>query len=249
VVTLAGGEQAEFAIVLPEPAAASPASIAELLDAFLTDQQQRLAPSTFRKYADVVELLGHSLNGYGHLQLSGDDLARYEQAYKGDEDAFVHLFGAEELVGHLSEFLGYFMVRKVMGSEALLRSAGTVTKKLVAWLEAGGHLSAEDAAVAKAAASEGAADLPNAGRLASVLARHANRTGGAGSGRGDGEVIEDYLTIERVEGRALWFAGGIGPVPVPAEAAKLAQEGWSVSCGVARTAKGWSLEWVGNVYP
>jgi hypothetical protein len=39
--------------------------------------------------------------------------------------------------------LGYFMVRKVIAGPSLLRTAGTVTKKLAAWLAAQGYADAE----------------------------------------------------------------------------------------------------------
>ena len=61
--------------------------------------------------------------------------------------------------------------------------------------------------------------------------------------------MEDTLWIERVEPTALWFEGGIGPVPVQAAAAKLAQPGWSINVVLGRKAGKWHILEVGNVYP
>ena len=40
-------------------------TIDQALEAFVEDQRQRLSARTMRGYDDVVELLRHSLNGYG----------------------------------------------------------------------------------------------------------------------------------------------------------------------------------------
>jgi hypothetical protein len=47
----------------------------------------------------------------------------------------------------------------------------------------------------------------------------------------------------------MWFEGGIGPVPVSAAAAKLAQPGWSINIVLGRRAGRWHVLEVGNVYP
>jgi hypothetical protein len=77
------------------PATATP-TIENILDEFLAEQDARLSAATFRKYASSVELLWMHLNGYGHSELSGAELRRFERAFEeGDEDAFCHLFGPD----------------------------------------------------------------------------------------------------------------------------------------------------------
>ena len=78
----------------------------------------------------MVDLLRSCLNNYGYQHLVQAAQDRFHAAYANDEEAFVHLFGAPELVAGIPEFLDYFMVRKVIAGAELLRSAGTVTKKL-----------------------------------------------------------------------------------------------------------------------
>ena len=76
---------------------------------FLGAQRPRLAPRTFRRYEEICELLRHCLNGYGYTGLSELERKRWERAYEaGDEDAFCHLMGPEQLVDNLGEFLGYY---------------------------------------------------------------------------------------------------------------------------------------------
>jgi len=47
---------------------------------------------------------------------------------------------ARDVTGGYSEFLGYFMPRKVMCGKDLMQAAGTVTKKLAKWLAEKGYV-------------------------------------------------------------------------------------------------------------
>ncbi|HEX2275277.1 MAG TPA: hypothetical protein VHG90_15525 [Acidimicrobiales bacterium] len=225
-------------------------SIDEVLSEFLAVQQRRLAERTFANYRSVVDLLRHCLNGYGHQYLDDDERRRYEAAVDaGVEDAFVHLFGPEKIVEGLGEFLDYFMVRKVMAGEELLRAAGTVTKKLAKWMAANGYLDAAAADEAVERGTSAARDLPRAERLSRLLFDQAQRGAKDCGDVADDDIVEDYFTIERVEPGALWLTGDAGPVKVSEEASSLAQPGWSVYLVLARTAQGWKLLESGNVYP
>src|SRR5712692_6980441 len=120
-------------------------SIQDLLAGFLADQRDRLAPRTYRYYEYVVELLSHCLNGYAYQGLGEADRKRWQEAFDdGDEDAFCRIFGPEHIVENLGEFLGYFMVRKVIAGQELIAAAGTVTKKLARWLHDNGYVDEAD---------------------------------------------------------------------------------------------------------
>jgi hypothetical protein len=226
-------------------------TIDQALDAFLADQRRRLSARTMRNYDDVVALLRHCLNGYGPNALDQGDHERWEQAYQaGDEDAFCRLFGPEQILENLSEFLGYFMVRKVMASQELLRAAGTVTKKLAGWLYQQGHVSAEERAGAVEQGVRSARDLPRAERLANSLYAQSRTTPAFDpTALGPRDLIEDYLVIEKVEPGKLYFTGGIGPLTVSTRASNLAEVGWGVNATLVRLAKTWRVVEVGNVYP
>jgi hypothetical protein len=45
-------------------------TIDEALDAFLAEQEKRLAGRTYRNYLQVIESFGDYMNGYGHDSLS-----------------------------------------------------------------------------------------------------------------------------------------------------------------------------------
>jgi glutamine synthetase adenylyltransferase len=109
-------------------------TIAVALAQFLDEQERRLSPKTAAQYRDVVELLQHQLNGYAYLSLDERDAKRFERLQRATGDVqreFCQVFGPEHILPNVGEFLGYFMVRKVIASRALLRAAGTVTKRLV----------------------------------------------------------------------------------------------------------------------
>jgi hypothetical protein len=226
-------------------------NIDELLDRFLADQGRRLSERTMAKYRSVVELLRSCLDNYGYQHLDAAAQDRFHAVYESDEDAFVHLFGASELVAALPEFLGYFMVRKVIAGTELLRTSGTVTKKLAKWLGEGGYLDAADVADMVERGGEAARDLPRAERLSGILFDLARRADVDVHAVDDKDYVEDSLTIERVEPGALYFVGVAGPLRVPKAASDLALVGWSVFAVLARNERvpGWQLVEVGVVYP
>jgi hypothetical protein len=223
--------------------------IEALLDQFLADQRARLAERTYAHYETVVDLLRACLNGYGHQHLNEPAAAQFEAAFGHDEDAFIHLFGADELVAGIPEFLDYFMVRKVIAGADLLRSAGTVTKKLAKWLGERGYLDAAIVDNTVERGAEAARDLPRADRLSDLLYEAAEKSTLDLDTVSDDEVLDDYLVIERVEPEAVWFEGGIGPVRVPKPASDLARPGWTVNVVLVRVRDSWRLVEVGRVYP
>jgi hypothetical protein len=227
------------------------ANIDEALSAFLAEERERLSERTMRNYRYVVELLRDSLNGYGPNTLDKADEKRWRKAYDaGDEEAFCHLFGPERIVDHYGEFLGYFMVRKVWASQELLRSAGTVTKKLAAWLFEHGYVSADEHEDAVEQGGRAARNLPRGEHLANLLSDQSRSTPSFDADAlGPNDLVENYFVIERVEPGALYFSGEIGPLEVSTQASELAQVGWGVNATLARLNKTWRLFEVGNVYP
>jgi hypothetical protein len=143
---------------------ASP-TIAEALAEVLAEQEQRLAPRTFRGYREVVELLQHNLNDYAYQTLDEAEAALFDRLYKAKgvgHREYCEIFGPEKILPQISSFLGYFMVRKVFAGRELLRTAATVTKKLATWLAVRGYATVDETDVAKERAVEAARELPAA---------------------------------------------------------------------------------------
>jgi hypothetical protein len=227
-------------------------TIAAVLAEFLDEQRQRLSPKTFAQYQDVVELLQHSLNGYAYLTLSELDAKRFDQRFNAPGDAhqeFCEIFGPEYILPHVGEFLGYFMVRKVIAGPALLRAAGTVTKKLAAWLAAKGYADAETVEVATEHGAAAARDLPKADALAAALQAFVEE-------HDWGEVaeqLEDHFRITRVEPGRIWLEGldgcEHGPIRLPQALSRQCEVGWTISGVVGRVGGRWQLLEAWNVYP
>jgi hypothetical protein len=226
-------------------------TIENVLEEFLAEQDGRLSPATFRKYASSVELLWMHLNGYGYEDLSDDELERFERAFneEGDEEAFCHLFGPEKIVEQIPHFLYWFMLRKVFARESDLLAAAATSRKLVRWLVERDYVNGESAELALEAAASARNDLPAADKLSQVLHDHTGGMFGPEPPKPGARIVEDYLTIERTEPGALWFEGGLGPLRVPDEAAELAKPGWGLWAGLACEGGRWRLLEHGIVYP
>jgi len=215
------------------------------------EQRGRLAAKTLRRYEDVVWLLRECLDRYGHSSLSADERRRWEKTFEGgEEDAFCRLFGPEKIPAHIDEFLDWFMVRKVMAGQDLLKASGTVTGKLVRWLAGHGYIDVDVAEDAAERAREASRDLPMADRLATLLDEVADSAPEVDvEALAEEDWVEDQLAISDVEPGRIWFEGGVGPIAVPRKASDLARPGWSAFVTAVRTDGAWRLLEVGFVYP
>lgn len=227
-------------------------TISEVLQEFLDEQRKRLKPRTFARYEDVIELFEHSMNSYAYNCLDEQEGCLFDELFEQQDIQFCDIFGPDKILENVDEFLGYFMVRKVMCGQELMKAAGTVTKKLARWLEEKGYVAGEDAEWAVEAGAEAARSLPKAEKLAGLFYDFAHSQ----SPEGILERIDDRFDIERVEPGKLWLSGWmscsegiIGPIAVPREITDLAEEGWAVTLLLGRTRRGWKILDVGNVYP
>ena len=234
-------------------------SIEQVLGEFLVEQSRRLKPRTLSKYKNVIDLLQHHLNGYAYEGLSKAESALFEKYYNAEgreHREFCQLFGPAKIVEELGSFLGYFMIRKVMAGEDTKRAAGTVTKKLSAWLSAKGYISAEVAQDGVDAGADAARKLPKAERAAQILVEAAVELGTDPNDLADEDYLDfDHFTIAKLESGKLWLETfdsretALGPILVPKKATNLLQEGWDISCALGRVRGTWRIVEIANVYP
>ncbi len=140
-------------------------TISQVFEEFLADQKVRIAQQTSRKYRNIIQLYGSYLESYwpGHDGESSK-ITKAGGTYCGT-------FGPEDVTGGYSEFLGYFMPRKVMCGKDLMHAAGTVTKKLAKWLADKGYIEdTEDAQEQAGEAAEGPCPTPRRFSIFSRLA-------------------------------------------------------------------------------
>ncbi len=226
-------------------------TIEVVLDEFLEEQQKRLKPSTMRKYEDIIDLFQSCLDGYAYQSLNKQENALFDRFYDAEGDEHresCQVFGPEKIPGNVSEFLNYFMIRKVMCGKELKQAAGTVIKKLGKWLQEKGYVKPESAAEVVNCGATAAKELPATEELAWMLADYADCTAVDCD-----EAIEDHFTIEAVEPGKLHLSDFSGNdeiiIPVSRNISDACRVGWSLSGVVGKTDKGWRILEVWNVYP
>ncbi|HLG19833.1 MAG TPA: hypothetical protein VI895_08490 [Bdellovibrionota bacterium] len=231
-----------------------------VFDQFIADQAGRIVPRTLEKYKNVLDLLRHHLNGYGHDALTSTERKVFEDHFNAEGEAhrdFCQIFGPEKILPNLSMFLSYFMVRKVIAGQDLLRAAGTVTKKLSRWLGEKGYVSVDVASEGAEKGAEAGRDLPRAERAARILYEAMQKSAVDPTELSEEDFLDfDHFTISKLRTGQLWltnFEGGkeqaLGPIAVPSKATELLQEGWDVGCALGRVRGKWRLVEVGNIYP
>ncbi len=226
-------------------------TIDAVLGEFLQEQRPRLKPPTMRKYENVISLFQSCLNNYAYQGLNKQEAVLFERSYdaKGDEHwEFCQLFGPEKIPANVSEFLGYYMIRKVMCGKELMQAAGTVTRKLGNWLYEKGYILAEDADGIVSRGATAARELPAAQELTRMLSDYAERTAVDCD-----DVIEDHFCVDAVEPGKLHLSslieGEVLTVPVSREISSACRVGWRISGAVGRTGKGFRILEVWHIYP
>lgn len=235
--------------VLYFPTVSSP-NLEDVFARFLKAQQKRLKPRTYRHYEEVIDLFRHCLNSYGYHELdNSSDIALYERLYFHKNLEFCVIFGPDKILPSLSNFLNYFMIRKVMASEALLQAAGTVTKKFLRWLEENGYIDHEQAFKGGRIAADASRELPAAERLARLLYDYAQNH----APRYWTSELDDYFTIEDIQPGVLLLSGtstsDMVEVKVPKEITDHCKLGWQLNVLLGKTRNGWCILETGNVYP
>ncbi|WP_436777184.1 hypothetical protein [Yinghuangia sp. YIM S09857] len=115
-------------------------SIAQLLDRFLSDQEDRLTLQQYRACSTVVDMLAAYLNRYAFATLNVADRKEWDDAYEsGDAEAFCNLFGVRKLVAGIKPFHGEHLTTRLHAPEMVQEHALTVTTELADWLSSQGH--------------------------------------------------------------------------------------------------------------
>ncbi len=228
-------------------------AIAEVLVEFLADQRKRVARGTFRNYQGIVDLFQQGLDRYGHEGLGKAERKLFERLYHAKGKAqreFCQIFGPEHILPQVGYFLNFFMIRKVIAPQSMIRAAGIVMKKLAGWLAEREYAGVEAVVDAQAEGAAAARNLPQAEKLASLLYRFAEQ-----QPRGpEGNEIEDHFEITRIEPGKIWLeptleSGRPRPIVVSEAISRLCKVGWSVSGVIGRVRGQWRLVEAWNVYP
>lgn len=227
-------------------------TIAEVLLEFLDDQRKRLKPRTMQDYDFTIALLQDALNGYAYNYLDEEDAEMFDRFYEAEGDnrrEFCEVFGPEHILPYTEEFLGDFIIRKVMAGKDFPKVAAKVIKKLVKWMKEKGYADPAEADIVVEASKQSGKEGVKAEELANLLYEY----GMSKTFAKPNETLEEYFTFSRVEKDKFWAEAmdgrEIGPFEVPERIASVCKEGWSFSGLVGRVGKKWHVLGVGNVYP
>lgn len=234
------------------PHIASP-NIDEVLEEFLQDQEERLSPSTQKRYERIVDYFTRCMNDYGYLYLSRAELLLFERLNRLPDAPpmeYCQIFGPAKIPENVPEFLGYYMIRKIRCGKQNSRLAGIVIKKLGNWLFTRGYIRAEDMREMVRIGSEAARLLPEAQELTDSLAAYAS-THAPKNWIGE---LEDLFVISRIENGKLFLSGITTGgetlcIRIPQEISRKLKTGWQITLLLGQTTKGWRIIEVGEVYP
>ncbi len=222
-------------------------TISRVFDEFLADQKARVRPKTYPKYCGIIELFERYLEGYW----PGHDQEEYDRITEAG-GTFCDTFGPAEIPEGYSEFLGYFMPRKVIAGKATIKAAGTVLNKLAEWLAERGYVT--DTRDVQEQAKEAARNLPASDDVLDLLSAYVEEN----PVHQYGEEVEGHFWISRIEPGRIWLEcleplgpsdPQIGPIPVPKKATQMCQQNWDIGGVVTKTPQGWRLVEIWNVSP
>jgi hypothetical protein len=214
------------------PKTATP-TIREVLAEFLADQEGKVSDATLRRYRSGIDLFATCMDNYGVL----DD--------KNDRRLFCDAAGPDQIPSLTEEFLGWFLVRKVIAGKVFLKSCGTAVKVLGAWLQEKGYIDADDAIEMGAKGKKAAKDLPKADALRDLL-------DSVSEGVATGETEEGHFRIVGVEKGGIVVMAQTGEemrVVLRQDVTEQCVVGWSFSGVLGKRRTTWNLVEVWNVYP
>jgi len=200
---------------------------------------------------EAIDLFMDSLNGYAYQSLSKEETKIFEHYFELEDDGhkeFCQVFGADKILENIGEFVGYFLIRKVMASATFLGKAAKEIEQLCYWLEKNKFVNSEDAREGASRAATAARVLPRSEKAAQLLCAAAQQYYDIAK-----VVEEGTMDITKVSSDSIWLCpiGGkeVGPIFLPQQITKLLEVGWEINCALAKHRSKWLIVEVGNIYP
>ncbi len=227
-------------------------TIKQVLREFLKEQQARFKPRTYRGYESAICLFEHCLNGCASQNLNEKDSKLFDELYNEENKEFCEIFGPDKIGSfEISEFLDYFMIRKVMGSKEFMKTVGRVMRKFVKWMNGKGYMNEEEYENTAEIVDELKDELPKVEGLSNLIYDYIQNN----PPKDFTETVEGYFMVTKIKPGELWFEDyigpeeEIGPVFVSTEISSMCKVGWVISLELGKTIKGWQMLESGNVYP
>jgi len=218
--------------------------ITKSIKLFLDEISEKHSENTLQKYDAILDLFVDYLIGYGDVP------------YKEDRSGELTLTAETQdfELGHASGFLEWFLLRKVLGPQWIIKTAPNVIKKYFQWLEKRGLLAGGVIEEAVDTARRAAKNLPRVEKASSLLFAlcDKNRDKYMHVDFGDGDYMEGYGEVTGIiEDKLFLDYGGekIGPIQITREIARHLRKDDTVNLVVGRKGKKWYPLEAGNVYP
>src|SRR5690606_36384123 len=95
---------------------------------------------------------------------------------KNEKKEYCEVFGIEKLAAsEISEFLSYFMIRKVTSSKELMTNTGRVLSKFIKWLRDNSYINNNEFELLYEAVNEIKSDLPKVVKLSNLFYEEATK--------------------------------------------------------------------------
>ena len=155
----------------------------------------------------ATELFMNFLNGYAHRSLSSDEGILFDHYYnlegKGHKE-FCQVFGPDKILENIGEFVGYFLIRRVMMPGDQMAESARVVAELCKWLLAKNMVPAEDVRNAIEKAERAAQQLPRAEDANRIIWQLAQKCP-----QDTQEYVDfGYMTVTRIENDSIWLRRG-----------------------------------------
>jgi hypothetical protein len=215
----------------------------------IDDALERFAVADGVADAPAIEMFRAFVEDVGPGYLTADAEQAWERAMIGGVSRpFASTSPADLVPRLLPEFLNDHLAASYEGEPEGAHAIAETMGRLITWLAEEAEIDPRTAKAALGVTRRAADQLPRAMVLATLLDRQADRVDPALEFEQAG-VMDGLLRIERVQPGMLWFADGIGPVPIGEAAGRVAQAGWWVDIIVAPKGGFWHVLDVGPVYP
>ncbi len=218
--------------------------IDESIRLFLNEISNKLSSKTVQKYEYILELFHDYLAD--HAELSHEE----------NKDGSILLTAdTQELHdGQVSNFLEWFLIRKVIGPAWLNTSAPGIMQKYIKWLDKNGLLAEGAMDDVVETTKKAAKDLPRVEKAASLLYRLCDKNSKrfAVDDFEDEDYMEGYGKVIEISGDKIhldYDGEDTGPIQITKEIARYLKEGDTINLVVGRKGKLWYPLEVGNVYP
>ncbi len=199
-----------------------------------------------------LRLFLECMNSYAHQSLNRDETALFEHYYNIEgkhHKEFCQLFGPEKIAESVSEYVGWYLIAKVMLTGEEMSIAAKAVSEFCNWLAEGDIAPVVEAKKAAEQAERAARLLPcaeDANRLIWEVAQKCPKPV-------EGFIDFGHMNIKKIENDCLWLQSDegstIGPVVAPKKALMMLKAGWTINCALTKSSGKWHFSEVGNVYP